>query len=404
MSQGVLFTSGTAIVVAVCLQAASDDRLRAEQLAREGRTADAMAMFERIVERDPRDDEARVWLARLALRLGRTADAAAGFRAVLARRPGDVDASIGLGMTLLRTNDWRGALALLEPLEAAAPENAGLLATTALAYRRAGDDRRAMQYFERARARAPHDPDIVAGYEAVARVYGHAIGFDGFTQDGSPGLEARSGALSADLRVTPALRLHLRARAQHRPDASDAIGGGGILWRAGLATTISVHAFGGPDNAALPQRNFSADVLHYAGAFEVGGGVHALTFESSDVFVVTPTFAWDRDRWRLDTRYSLSHTTFLASNDSSRDHSVFVRGTLRPWQRVALNAVYAHGIESFEDITADELDSLGTTTAAGGAQFDLPSLSRLSVTWEHQWRSNDTSINRLSVSLVQILR
>ena len=43
MSQGVLFTSGTAIVVAVCLQAASDDRLRAEQLAREGRTADAMA-------------------------------------------------------------------------------------------------------------------------------------------------------------------------------------------------------------------------------------------------------------------------------------------------------------------------------------------------------------------------
>ena len=91
------------------------------------------------VEQDPRDDEARLWLARLALRLGRTSDAEAGFRAVLARRPSDVDAAIGLGMTSLRTNDWRAALAVLEPLEANASDNADLLATLARAYRRGGE-------------------------------------------------------------------------------------------------------------------------------------------------------------------------------------------------------------------------------------------------------------------------
>jgi len=83
---------------------------------------------------------------------------------------------------------------------------------------------------------------------------------------------------------------------------------------------------------------------------------------------------------------------------------VFVRSTVRPWRRAALNAVYAYGIESFEELTADRLGSLGTTTAAGGVQFDLPSLSRLGLTWEHQWRSNDTSLDRLTLTLVQIVR
>ena len=77
-----LFTVGAAFALVICLQVPADERLRAERLAREGQTADAMAIFGRIVEQDPRDDEARLWLAQLALRLGRTSEAETGFRAV----------------------------------------------------------------------------------------------------------------------------------------------------------------------------------------------------------------------------------------------------------------------------------------------------------------------------------
>ena len=66
-----------------------------------------------------------------------------------------------------------------------------------------------------------------------------------------------------------------------------------------------------------------------------------------------------------------------------------------------MQAAYAYGIESFEDLTADRLGSLGTTTLAGGVRIDVPSLTRITTTWEHQWRSNDTRIDRVTVSVVQ---
>src|SRR6266404_179611 len=86
------------------------DRTRAEQLARAGRTIDAINLFQRIVEQDPGDTEARLWIARLDLRLGRTKEAEARFRSVVVEHPGDIDARIGLGTALTRRGAWRDAL------------------------------------------------------------------------------------------------------------------------------------------------------------------------------------------------------------------------------------------------------------------------------------------------------
>jgi hypothetical protein len=68
---------------------------------------------------------------------------------------------------------------------------------------------------------------------------------------------------------------------------------------------------------------------------------------------------------------------------------------------VWLNFAYAYGIESFEDLTADRLGSLGASTAAVGMRIGMPSLTVLHTTWEHQWRSNDTTLDRVTVALVQ---
>ena len=157
-------------------QSAVPDRRHAEQLAWAGRTSEALALFNRIVEIDPGDIESRLWIARLDLRLGRVAKAESGFRAVLAEHADNVDASIGLGMTLTRTGSWGEALAVLQRVEAAAGNNADLFAAFAHAYRHGGDDRRALDYFRRARMLAPEDPDTALGFEAVTRAYGHWVG------------------------------------------------------------------------------------------------------------------------------------------------------------------------------------------------------------------------------------
>src|SRR6188474_1887325 len=234
-----------AILLTAGAQSPTVDRARAEDLARTGHTAEAIDLFERIVKSNPGDIEARLWLARLFVRAGRTADAEAAFRAVTLSHPADIDARIGLAMALTRRGAWEDALAILREVEPAAGENADAYGALARAYRRGGDDRHALEYFQRARVLSPDDPDLVMGYEAVARTHGHWISFEALGQDGGPGTRVASGAIVADARVWRQLHLEAAGRVQQGPDYSDAIGGGGFTWRLARPTTVAFHAFGG---------------------------------------------------------------------------------------------------------------------------------------------------------------
>jgi tetratricopeptide (TPR) repeat protein len=389
------------LLLTAMLQSPLSDRARAEDLARAGRTAEAMRLFRQIVDQNPADVEARLWVARLALRLGRIEEAEAGFRSVLQEHPADVDARIGLGMTLTRMDDWHAALEVLTPAEQNAGENADLFGALARAYRRSGDDQRAFAYFGRARTLAPDDPDVALGYEAVVRSYGHWIAVEGFGQTGAAGTLG-SGSLTADVRVIPRLHLEAMGRVQSGPGYSDATGGAGALWHAGRATTVGFRAVGGSGNVSLPTSDVAGDVVHYAALFEIGAGIRRLTFSDADIVAASPTLAWiPNDFWRLDARYTYSRSSFDASGNTQGDNSIMLRETWQAWPRAALQATYAYGIESFEDLTADRISSLGATTMAGGLRFDLRSLTRITATWEHQWRSNDTRIDRFTVSIVQ---
>ena len=396
-----LLSFAAVIVLVAGLQTSATDRARAMDLARAGRSVEALELFTRIVETDPADTEARLWLARLQLRLGRNTEAASGFRLVLREHPGDVDASIGLAVALTRRGAWQDALEILHQIESAAGQNAEFFAALARAYRRAGDDRRALEYFQQAKGLAPRDEDTALGLEAVARAYGHKIAFEGFGQTGAAAVG--SGTLTVDVRMAPGLHLDASLRAQQGPDYSDAVAGGGVFWRATNTTTGALHISGGSSNTALPRLDIAFDIVHYAGLFEIGAGVRRLDFADADLTAVSPVFAWDFERWRVDTRYTYSRSVFDSTGESTGDHSVVVRGTRQQWRRVALLAVYAYGIERFEDLTADRIAALGTTTLAPGVRLDLKSLTRITATWERQWRSNHTTIDRFSVSLIQVI-
>ena len=391
----------TALLLATLAQSPPADRSRAEQLARSGRNAESLALFEQIATGNPADTEARLWVARLQLRIGRTKEAEAGFRAVVKEHPSDVDARIGLGMALTRAGEWQEALDVLRAAdEAAGDNNSDLHGALARAYRRAGDDRLALDHFMRAKTLAPDDPDLVDGFEATAHVYGHSIEVEGFGEEGAG--DARSGSMILAVRVHPRLRLDGSARVQRRAGSTDALGGVGSLWRVTRPTTLSARLAGGSGNISLPNADLMAEVINYAGAFEVGGSFRGLSFSDVAVVAASPQLAWDPGgRWRLDGRYTYSRSSFDATSESSGDHSVLLRETWRRWRRVSVNLAYAYGIESFEDLTADRLQSLGAHTMAFGLRIRLPSLTYLSTAWEHQWRSNETRMDRFTVSVVQ---
>jgi hypothetical protein len=390
------------IMLMAGLQAPAPDRTRAEDLARAGRSAEAIELFTHIVDTNPADVEARLWVARLQLRLGRTTEAEAGFRSVLREHPGDVDAAIGLAIGLTRTGAWQDALAILHEIEPAAGQNADLFAALARAYRGEGDDRRALEYFERAKTLAPRDPDVVLGFENVARTYGHWVALEGLGQTGA-GAGVGAGTVTVDVRIAPRLHVDATARKQQGPDYSDATAGAAVFWRATRTTTAALHVIGGSGNAALPGLDVAGEVVHYAGVFEIAAAVRHLSFAGSDLTAVSPLFAWDRDGWRVDTRYTYSRSAFVATGERRGDHSVLLRGTRQQWRRAALAGVYAYGIESFEDLTADRVGALGTTTLGTGIRVDLKSLTRIATLWEHQWRSNHITIDRFTVSVIQAI-
>jgi predicted Zn-dependent protease len=168
-----------ALIAALAVQSGPADRSRAVELARAGRTAEALTLFERLVAITPDDVDGRLWIARLHARLGQTARAEGEFRDVLEKHPSDVDARIGLSGVLLRRGAWPEALAMLRETEPSAGENADFFAVLARAYHRAGDDSRALDYYARARALAPDDRDVRYAYEDTAELYSHSIAFEG---------------------------------------------------------------------------------------------------------------------------------------------------------------------------------------------------------------------------------
>lgn len=393
----------TALALSITWQPPAADRNLAEEMARSGRSVEALAMFERIVVEYPTDVEVRLWIATLQLRMGRNEEAEAGFRAVVLEHPSHVDARIGLGAALTRRDAWKEALEILLATENEAGNNADLFAALARAYRRGGDDRRALEYYTRALALAPGDPDLVEGYEAAMRAYGSSIVVEGFGEGGVS--DARSVSLTASFRVLPRLEVEGRARVQNRNGSSETLGGGGGIWRINRSTILEMRGVGGVSNISLPNGDMMAEVRHYRGPFEIGGNVRHLSFSDVGVTAASPLLAWDTgERWRLASRYTYSWSSFHTSGESSGDHSVLLRETFRGWRRVDMTVTYAYGIESFEDLTADRIGNLGANTVAATLQFRLPSLTSVATTWERQWRSNDTRLDRLTVLMVQGFR
>ena len=267
--------------------------------------------------------------------------------------------------------------------------------------------------FTRARALAPDDLDVASGYEAVALSYGHSLLFEGFAARDSSDEQTSSGTLTTSIRVVPRVHLDGSVRIEQQADVSDTLGGGGFLWRVTRAANLGVHALAGPGNTLLPTGDVGADFISYRGVHELGGEMRRVAFAGVDMLALSPVFAWDPQRTRLDLATHIPASISVSSmrtrgwdprrtNESSGDHSVFLRETWRCARRTSLHVVYAYGIESFEDLTVDRIGSLGATTVAVGGTFTAPSLTRVTATWEHQWRSNTSSLDRVTVSIVQM--
>ena len=375
----------------------------AAALARAGSHEAALDAFRRIAAANPRDHEARLWIARLHGWMGHPEQAEPVFRSVMLEDPSNVEATIGAGLTLLSLGRTDDGVVLLERALKLEPQNPDVLAALGRAHVSAGRTTLGLLYSERAVSVAP----AAATRDALERArfaHGHRVEITSFGESyNTPVANTGSADVRVNLRLREGLRLVGRGQHQQKFEFSEQRGGAGLEWRWRPATALSGHILVGPrGNVVLPRLDLNAEVAHLEGRSQLTAGYRFIDFPSAQVSALSPgvTF-WATDRLALGARYSLLLTDRPTLTQMEDSHAVALRGDYRAAPRVSVNAGYTRGTENLDTLSPDRVGDFRANTVSGGVQIDLRSLTSVVGGYEHQWRPDAVQMRRFTVSLQQ---
>jgi tetratricopeptide (TPR) repeat protein len=377
----------------------------AEQLANEGRNADALAAFQRIASVNPNDHEARLWIARLHERMRHPDLAEAVYRSVLLEDPSNIEAMIGVGVTLLAQHETEDAIDMLERAEELQPQREVVLVALGEAHQEAGDPERAIVYMERALAAAPSEQRLLR-LEAARRSYLHSFEVRGAGEDYNTATAAtRNVAVALNARVNDRWRLIGRGDVQRKFGFTDQRGGGGVEWRWRPATALFGHALIGPDNEVMPEGDFLGGLNHTYESATWTLWYRYFNFTGANVAVFGPGVEWQSSpRLALSLGYAASLTESNLSVGDTAGHSGYVRGAYQLYPRLAILAGWAGGVSDWELFSIDEIGRFEAYAGSAGIRWDLPTLTSIIVNYEYQWRPDDVRRQRLTVAFGQPFR
>jgi YaiO family outer membrane protein len=376
---------------------------QAEALAREGQYDTALEAFRRIAAQDPRDLQARLWIARLHGWMGNPDQAEPVYRSVLIEDPASFEAMLGVGTSLVALGRLEDGIEMLERAERMQPQNPELLDALGRAYATEGRTTRALLYAERAWGVAPTDPNRQA-LEQARLIHGHRVEIGSF---GERYNTAAPDTGSVDLRVNVRLQENLRlvARGQHQEKFgfSEQRGGAGLEWRWRPRTLLFAQALVGPQgNDVLPRVDVAGEIAHTYGPAQWIAGYRLFDFPTARVSVFSPGVTWwPGVRVSLAARYYSTWTEFATADTPVQGHSVVLRGAFRAAPRLWTHVGYARGTEDFETLSPDRAGDFRADTVSGGLRLDLPSLTSVLGIYEHQWRPDAIEMQRVTISLMQ---
>jgi len=374
----------------------------AERMARNGDTLRALEAFQALAAANADDFDSRVWLGRLLVRVGRRGEAIDLLRDVIARSPRQVDARVALGAALLTSGRVDEAEAVVQDAEALEPKSADVLALKGRVLRRLGRPSEAYVALDAAHTLSPRDEDISIVRERTRRIIAHRAHVS-VAQEASDEIpEASIVDADVDLHLDDDVRVFGRVQWQARAGFDDARGGGGVEWRLSRRVIGRGALLVSPGSPRLARVDAGGEVEVGAGRTQTTVGLRYLDFLGAQVWIVAPAISVDlNDYVTLAVRYYRSESEFEPFGRRAGNDSGAVIGRWQAARRLSLSAAYARGNESFDIVSVDRLGRFRADTVAGGARIDLRSLTSIGVGVEHQWRSGDRQLTRVTLDLVQ---
>jgi len=374
----------------------------AERMARNGDTLRALEAFQALAAANPDDFDSRVWLGRLLVRVGRRGEAIDLLRDVITRSPRQVDARVALGAALLTSGRVDEAEAVVQDAEALEPKSADVLALKGRVLRRLGRPSEAYVALDAAHTLSPRDEDISIVRERTRRIIAHRAHVS-VAQEASDEIpEASIVDADVDLHLDDDVRVFGRVQWQARAGFDDARGGGGVEWRLSRRVIGRGALLVSPGSPRLARVDAGGEVEVGAGRTQTTVGLRYLDFLGAQVWIVAPAISVDlNDYVTLAVRYYRSESEFEPFGRRAGNDSGAVIGRWQAARRLSLSAAYARGNESFDIVSVDRLGRFRADTVAGGVRIDLRSLTSLGLGVEHQWRSGDRQLTRVTLDLVQ---
>jgi tetratricopeptide (TPR) repeat protein len=380
---------------------------QAVEAANEGRDAEALAAFQRLANVNPDDVDARLWIARLHVRMGHRDLAEPVYRSVLLEEPGDLEAMLGIADALLARGEFDEASEILERAESLEPENDEVLYSVGRAHLYSGRTPRAITYFERAYGVSPTDQHRMS-LDGARLAYLHRVELRGSSEQfGGSTPDSQFGDLTVNIRLNDQWRVFGRGQAQRKFGISEQRAGGGAEWRWKQTTILRGHALVMPDNVVMPEGDYLGELQYTYLDATWSGSVRHFDFTGARATVISPAIQWTpaASRVAVGLRYALSISESRPASDPlttdvATSHSLQLQGAYRLRRRVWVQGGYAAGVEDFENYSIDRIGDFRANTLSGGFRIDLPTLTGVVGNYERQWRTS-ADMNRFSLSLQQ---
>jgi YaiO family outer membrane protein len=365
-------------------------------LVRSGEYRAAAVLLRGILETNPGDREARIWLARALSFSGDFAGGEKEYREVLSAFPHDVEALLGLSDVLAWQKRYRESGLILTELAKERPGDPEVRVRQGKVAFWAGKPEEAKKHFDKTLFLDPGNEEARRGLELIAakaaREYRREV------EVGAAHLRIR--------RANPGSQVHAAIRDRsiagweflgridylHRFGEDEGRGTAGVMRKWESGGSLRVEGGISPDAQVFSRASVEAELAWSLGYGFVGyaGGKYA-NYSVADAWNAVGALEWYiRGRNALFMRYILTRTEFdsgVSSNDGSWMAKIihFRTDDDRVW------AYFSQGSEGYTAGTADQIGNVSSNTfGLGGRTFPVPRWGiEGNVDWQDREGGND---------------
>ena len=366
------------------------------------RLDEALSIATRLANQNPRDYEARNWVARLQSWKGNYAVAQALYRGVLADHPGDVEAELGLADVLAWQKRYSNAIEILKGLESHDPNNLEVLSRLGRLYFWEHDKPDARHYFNKVLQIDPGNKearktlDDMEGETPFRLETGYLFEKYNFISD--------TNGVSTQLTYKDYNRTTLLVGFvfQNKFGQNDSLFTLGGTYRAWTRTYIRGELTVAPKSqTVVPNLDYTAEVMQgLPQRIAAGGAFRDLQFSVANVRMPMAQMDWDiTPKVHCNFRYTPAATHFTGFPGSVWNQGGWVKAAWDVNRHVSPYALFATGAESFAlALSSEQLGIFHAHTYGAGAEVRFSTRQGLHLGYFYQPRSQGQIEDWLGIS------